>query len=173
MTPATEDLKEALGVSVGENGAVTALSDNEIIALLGLEPLPHEGGMWAQTWIDDQGTGIYFLMRPGDPSKLHRLSSPELWHYYMGAPARLLLLHRDGTIERRILGADLAAGQRPCVAVPPGTWMAAETTGARTLVGTTMAPPYSDAGFELGDRQRLLAEYPGAADAIVRLTPQL
>lgn len=146
------------------------MTADEVAALLGLEPLPHEGGMWAQTWIDGRSTAIYFLMRPGDFSAMHRLDGPEIWHHYAGAPARLVLLHDDGTVTRPILGDDLAAGERPCVVVPAGDWMAAETLGDWTLVGTTMAPPYTEEGFELGDRADLVARYPDAAGDVVRLT---
>jgi predicted cupin superfamily sugar epimerase len=142
----------------------------EVAALLGLAPLPHEGGMWAQTWIDEHSTAIYFLMQPGDFSAVHRLDGPEIWHHYAGAPARMLVLHGDGTVSRRLLGDELGAGERPCVVVPSGDWMAAETLGEWTLVGTTMAPPYTDEGFQLGDRAELTARYPEAAADIVRLT---
>jgi predicted cupin superfamily sugar epimerase len=143
---------------------------SEIVALLGLEPLPHEGGMWAQTWIDDKSTAIYFLMQPGDFSAMHRLDGPEIWHHYAGAPVRMVLLHQDGTITRPILGEDLAAGERPCIVVPTGDWMGAATMGEWTLVGTTMAPGYTQEGFELGDRHRLSALYPEAAGDIGGLT---
>lgn len=146
------------------------MTGDEVAAILGLEPLPREGGMWAQTWVDELSTAIYFLMRPGDFSAMHRLHGPEIWHHYAGAPARMVLLHTDGTITRPVLGDDLAAGERPCVVVPPGDWMAAETSGEWTLVGTTMAPPYTQAGFRLGERDDLLARYPEAASDIVRLT---
>jgi predicted cupin superfamily sugar epimerase len=142
----------------------------EVAALLGLEPLPHEGGLWAQTWIDDRSTAIYFLMQPGDFSAMHRLDGPEIWHHYAGAPVRMVLLHDDGMITRPILGDDLAAGERPCVIVPKGDWMGAESLGEWSLVGTTMAPPYTADGFELGERGLLTDAYPGAAGDIARLT---
>jgi predicted cupin superfamily sugar epimerase len=150
---------------------VSTHSPEQIIELLRLSPLPGEGGMWAQTWIDAHGSGIYFLIRPHDPSHLHRLDGPELWHHYIGHSCRLLLLHPDGHITRPVLGTDLGAGERPCVAVPAGTWMAAETNGSYSLVGTTMAPAFNEGGFELGDSADLSSRYPSAADDIRRLSP--
>lgn len=141
----------------------------EVADLLGLGPLPHEGGLFAQTHRDDHSSAIYFMMRPGDFSALHRLDSPELWHHYAGAPARMLLLGTDGTVERPVLGDNIRTRARPQVTVPAGTWMAAETVGAWTLVGTTMAPPYQEEGFELGDVAELTATYPEAATDIRRL----
>ena len=117
-----------------------------------------------------QSTAIYFLLRPGDFSAMHRLGGPEIWHYYGGAPATLVLLHPDGSIARHVVGSDLLAGERPLRPVEAGVWMGAETTGQWTLLGTTMAPPYDPAGFELGRRETLTAEYPAAAADIERLT---
>ncbi len=145
------------------------MNAEEVAALLGLEPLPHEGGLWTETWRDENSTGIYFLMQPEDFSALHRLDGPELWHHYGGAPARMLLLHPDGTSSQPVLGDDLAASERPCIPVPAGTWMGAETLGDWTLVGTTMAPPYSDDGFELGRAEHLRVRYPDVAEGIARL----
>ena len=36
-------------------------------------------------------------------------------------------------------------------------------------MGTTMAPPYHQDGFELGDLEELTVQYPTAAEAIARL----
>ncbi|MCB2224844.1 MAG: cupin domain-containing protein [Actinobacteria bacterium] len=142
----------------------------EVAALLGLAPLPHEGGMWAQTWIDEHSTAIYFLLQPGDFSAMHRLDGTELWHHYAGDPVRMLLLHPDGTVSRPVLGDDLAAGQRPCVVVPEGAWMGAATAGEWSLTGTTMAPGYTEEGFDLGVRSDLATRYPEAAAEIAALT---
>lgn len=145
-------------------------SADDVIDILGLEPLPREGGMIAEVWRDARSSAIYFLMRPGDFSAMHRLASPECWHHYAGASVRMLLLEPDGGIRRPRLGSDLRAGERPFVAVLGGTWMGAETTGEWSLVGTTMAPPYSAEQFELGERDDLIVRYPDAEGAIVALT---
>ena len=100
---------------------------------------------------------------------MHRVDAVELWHHYGGAAVEMLLLHPDGAVETPTLGTDLASGQRPCVTVPAGTWMGAATTGNWSLMGTTMAPPYHQEGFELGDADELMARYPSAAEAISRL----
>ena len=143
-----------------------------MIALLGLEPLAGEGGQWAQTWRDEHSSAIYFLLRPGDFSALHRLGGVELWHHYSGAAVEMLLLEPGGTVLRPRLGDDLAAGERPVVVVEAGTWMAAGTTGDWSLVGTTMAPPFNDMSFELGRREELSAAYPEAAADVVRFTSE-
>ncbi len=146
------------------------MNGSDVAKLLGLEPLAHEGGRWALTWSDPQSTSIYFLMQPGDFSALHRLDGPELWHHYAGAAAEMLLLHPDGSATRPVLGDDLATGERPCVPVPGGVWMGADTLGDWTLVGTTMAPPYRQESFELGVAERLESEYPQVHREISRLT---
>ncbi len=146
------------------------MTGDEVARLLGLEPLPLEGGLWRQTWRDAHGTAIYFLMRPGDFSAMHRLDIPEMWHHYAGDPVRMLLLEEAGEVSRPLLGDDLGAGQRPFVPVPAGVWMGAATLGEWSLVGTTMAPPFHQAGFELGERGELSERYPSAAAEIARLT---
>lgn len=146
------------------------MTGDEVTSLLGLEPLPDEGGMWAQTWRDEHGAAIYFLVRPTDFSAMHRLDIAELWHHYAGAPVAMLLLHPDGSSERPMLGDDLAAGHRPIVGVPSGVWMGAETTGEWSLTGTTTAPPWEPECFHLGDPHLLAQAYPEAAADISRLT---
>jgi len=144
------------------------MTANDVIALLGLEPLAGEGGMWARTWRDAHGSAIYFLLRPGDFSAIHRLDVAELWHHYAGAPVEMLLLDPDDGIRRPRLGDDLAAGERPVVPVDAGVWMAAATTGEWSLVGTTTAPPFDPAGFELARADDLVSRYPDAAFDITR-----
>ncbi len=145
------------------------MGSDEVIELLGLKPLKGEGGYWAQSWRDSCSSAIYYLLRPSDFSALHRLRSVELWHHYGGAAVQMLLLQPDGTVARPRLGNDLAAGERPIVAVEAATWMAARTCGDWSLVGTTMAPPFDEADFELGDCAALSAAYPQAAAEIAHL----
>lgn len=147
------------------------MSEGERIArLLGLEPLPDEGGLFRRTHVDAHSSAIYFLLIAPEFSAMHRLTATETYHWYAGSPLRLLLLGPDGRVDEPVLGADLAAGQRPQLVVPAGTWQGSSSTGEWTLVGTTTAPPFDWDGFELGDRAALTAAYPAAAARIAELT---
>jgi hypothetical protein len=142
----------------------------EISNILGLEPLPLEGGMWVQTLKDENSTSIYYLLSENNFSAMHRLQTVEIYHYYAGAPAQMLLLNPDGKIEEPVLGSDLDSGHRPQIIVEPGVWQGSGTTGEWTLLGTTMAPPYSQEIFQLADREELLKGWPDRKKRIHELT---
>jgi uncharacterized protein len=141
-----------------------------IAAALGLAPLPDEGGLFARTHLDAHSSAIHYLLLAPDFSALHALTTTEVYHFHAGAPVRVLLLHADGTATEPVLGPDPTAGHHPQLVVPGGTWQGCSTTGAWSLLGTTMAPPYDPAGFRLGGRAELGARYPGARARIAELT---
>ena len=71
---------------------------DQLIELLGLQPHP-EGGHYSEVFRsalaveppDGRGrrpavTTIYFLLRAGEHSALHRVLSDEIWHFYEGEP---------------------------------------------------------------------------------------
>ncbi len=127
----------------------------EIIRLLELEPHP-EGGWYRETFRDEPGpdgrarsTLIYYLLETGQRSHWHRVDAVETWHFYSGAPLALQIAPPDGSAETFTLGTDLAAGERPQIVVPQGWWQAAESLGAYTLVGCTVAPGFEFSGFEM------------------------
>jgi len=125
-----------------------------LIAALGLAPHP-EGGHFRETWRDipadggrGAGTAIYYLLAAGEVSAWHRIDAAEIWHFYTGSP--LALTVRDAGGERRVvLGTDVARGERPQAVVPAGAWQTAESLGAWTLAGCTVAPAFTFEGFEL------------------------
>lgn len=134
----------------------TGLTAEDVIALLGLEPHP-EGGAYRETYRDagagagerGHSTAIYYLLRAGERSHWHRVDAAEVWHWYAGAPLRLDLSGDGETVAQHVLGPDFRAGARPQHVVPAGCWQAAESLGAWTLVGCTVAPSFSFAGFEM------------------------
>lgn len=138
---------------------MTSLSAAELIRLLDLKP--HlEGGHYRETFRDERpggrahSTAIYFLLARGERSHWHRVDAAEVWHHYAGAPLALQI--SDGTRTGILtLGTGIAAGERPQIVVPAGSWQAAETLGDWTLVGCTVAPGFDFKGFELapGDWQ--------------------
>ena len=145
-----------------------------VAGLLGLRPLPDEGGLYRQTFADAHSSAIYFLLLAPDFSALHRLAATETYHWYAGSPLRLLLLHGDGEdggrVEEPTLGPGFDAGERPQIVVPAGTWQGSSPAGAWSLVGTTMAPPFAWSGFRLGERAELLDRWPSARARITALT---
>jgi uncharacterized protein len=134
------------------------LSAAEVIRLLDLRPHP-EGGHFRETFRDPRrdadgrslSTAIYFLLAAGERSHWHRIDAVETWHWYAGAALALRIAGSDGVATVR-LGADLAADERPQAVVAAGDWQAAESLGAWTLVGCTVAPGFEFSGFELAPK---------------------
>ena len=137
---------------MGMSGSLTA---DEVIRLLQLEAHP-EGGYYRETFRDSKkigersaSTAIYFLLKQGEISRWHRIDSVEVWHWYGGDPIRLQIRDADGPVETVLLGNDLLKSERPQAIVPAHAWQTAETLGAWTLVGCTVAPGFEFAGFQL------------------------
>lgn len=134
------------------------LSADDVIELLKLAPHP-EGGHFRETFRDDAETGgraastaIYFLLKAGEQSHWHAVDAAEGWHYYAGAPLLLEMAPAGGPVTAVHLGSDFSAGERPQAIVPKDHWQRARSLGAWTLVGCTVAPGFTFAGFRLADR---------------------
>ena len=128
---------------------------DDVIRTLDLRPHP-EGGHYRETFRDPAhqggrsvGTAIYYALGAGDCSAWHRVDAAETWHWYAGGPLALTLSANGHDAEAHRLGPDLLSGQRPQLVVPAGWWQTAESLGAWTLVGCTVAPGFEFAGFEM------------------------
>lgn len=116
------------------------------------------------------GTAIYFLLEQGDFSAIHRLQSDEIWHWYAGSPLQLSWINATGMPVAHRLGPNPENLEAFQVVVPHNSWMAAETVGAFSLFGCTLAPGFHEEDFELGDKETLLARYPQHAAWIAQYT---
>ena len=162
---------------------------DELIALLGLQPLPGEGGYFRETYRSTDrvalaalpgrystdkaaATAIYYLLTPDNFSALHRLLTDEVFHFYLGDAVEMLQLFPGGEGRIVTLGRDLTAGQQPQLVVPQGVWQGSELVpgGRFALLGATMAPGFDFADYEAGQRDALVATYSAFADRIRRLT---
>jgi predicted cupin superfamily sugar epimerase len=179
-------------VGPSQNAEVSAATlAGRIIAALGLQPHPIEGGFFRETYRSSavipaaalpgayrQGTGrsigtaIYYLLTAETFSELHRLPTDEVFHLYLGGPVRMLQLFPDGTGGEILIGSDILAGHRPQVVVPPGVWQGSclEPGVAFALLGATMAPGFDYADYEQGRREELMAQFPDHVELIRRLT---
>jgi predicted cupin superfamily sugar epimerase len=156
------------------------LTADEIRALLKLEPNA-TCGFVQQTYVSSQsiaagglpppfadprpmGSALYFMVTPTAPVRLHRILNDQLYHYYLGDPLEVLLLHDGGTIERVVVGPDLRGGERVQLLIPGNTFHTARLLGRRWFLGaSTEWPGVVPADVEIGDVEKLAEKYPGVA----------
>ncbi len=156
--------------------------------LLGLEPLPNEGGFFVETYRATRrvpadalpghpadrslATAIYYLITPGSFSAMHRVRSDEIFHFYMGDAVEMLQLSAGGAGRVVTIGPDLEAGARPQVVVPAGVWQGARLAagGAWALLGTTVSPGFEFEDYEHGERAALIAGWPAWREKIEAYT---
>jgi hypothetical protein len=167
------------------------LTAKKLIEHLRLEPLLVEGGLFRQTYSAEEriprsalpgryrgdkafSTAIYYLLTSDADSfsALHQLPTDEVYHFYLGDPVEMLLLHPDGTSRRVVLGQEILHGQQVQFVVPRGVWQGSRLIpgGRFALLGTTMAPGFDETDYVGGDRQQLVARYPDQGELIRALT---
>ena len=160
----------------------------EIQKMYHLEPLAQEGGLYRQTMLSEEVlpesvipgrkgdhrmySTILYLLKGNGFSRMHRLTSDEVFHFYLGDPVEQLQLYPDGSGRVFRMGQDVSSGELVQLRVPKGTWQGTRLCkGSRfALLGTTMAPAYEDRDYEDGDRAVLLASYPQFASLLKHLT---
>jgi predicted cupin superfamily sugar epimerase len=165
-----------------------SLTVDETERLLTLRPHP-TCGFFAETYVSPLHTPatalpaayggerplasvLYFLVSPERQMKLHRLRADQIYHHYLGDPLEVLLLYADGRGEMVTVGTDLAAGMRPQLLVPGGTFHVSRVRpgGAYALMGTTAWPAPTPADFELGDPEGLMTAFPAQREQIAAFT---
>jgi predicted cupin superfamily sugar epimerase len=111
------------------------------------------------------GSALYFLVTPGSPVRLHRIRNEQLYHYYLGDPLEVFMLHADGSSERVVVGPDMRGGEHLQVRIPGNTFQTARVIGRRQwfLGGSTEWPGVVPADVEIGNVDELAGSYPAAA----------
>jgi uncharacterized protein len=111
------------------------------------------------------GSALYFMVTPGAPVRLHRIRNDQLYHYYLGDPLEVFLLHADGTTERIIIGPDLRSDHRVQLLIPGNTFHTARLIGRRHwfLGASTEWPGVVPADVEIGNVDELAGIYPSVA----------
>lgn len=172
----------ASAANLGVASMADGMTADEVQALLKLEPNATSGfvrlsfksaldiapGGLPAPFADGRplGSALYFLVTPVAPVRLHRIRSEQLYHYYLGDPLEVFLLHADGNAERVVVGPDLRNGERVQLLIPGNTFHTARIIGERHwfLGASTEWPgvvPAED--VEIGDLEALAAEYPTVA----------
>ncbi|MCP5050847.1 MAG: cupin domain-containing protein [bacterium] len=166
-----------------------SITVEEVIKQLNLQKHPTEGGYFLETYRSDESiddprwgkrslsTAIYYMLTndAGVFSEMHRLAVDEVYHFYMGDPVELLLLHPDGTGERVIVGNRLEEGMVPQLTVKEGVWQGSRLLpeGIKcgfALMGTTVSPGFEYRDYESGGQAELTGKYAEFKELIAALT---
>ncbi len=117
-------------------------------------------------------TAIYFLVTADRASRLHRLQTDEIWHFYAGDSLEICCIDPAGVLEIKRLGSDIGKGDALQVLVPAGVWFGARVQAGSeyVLCGCTMAPGFEFADFEMGDRKALLKQFPQLEAIVIELS---
>ncbi|TWT96208.1 hypothetical protein Pla108_32970 [Botrimarina colliarenosi] len=179
----------------GSDSSGAGLTAEALIELLGLAPLPEEGGFYRETFRSprrlpdgamgpeyagprDALTAIYFLVTPASPSAWHVLPSDEVFLWHAGAAVEMLRLPPEGPADPVTLGSDLRAGQRPQGVVAGGVWqgcrLADDPGPGWALMSCLVAPGFDFADFHVAtpaEVSELATRFPAQAEEIARLAP--
>lgn len=134
------------------------------IALGGL-PAPFADGRPA-------GSALYFMMTPTAPVKLHRIRNDQLYHYYLGDPIELLMLHADPHPRHCRTGPSCRTERallRVHFFIPGNTFHTARIIGQRPwLLGASTEWPgvVPAEDVEFGNAEALAANHPDVAAEI-------
>ncbi len=136
----------------------------EVIQTLHLTVLPKESGYLgiigrSEQMVNVEGRALavqsqnyYMLTRERPINYLHRLVPDDTHILIEGGPVDYFIFHPDGRAEKVTLGLDLAAGQRPVVAVPGGCWKALRLRDGASyaLMANTLSPEFTPDRVKIG-----------------------
>ena len=164
MNPSADWIIEQLGLKPHVTcGFTSETYVSELRIPAGSLPADYRGGRRL-------GGVLYFLVTPQAGVRLHRTRSDQMYHHYLGDPLEVLLVYPGGDGEVRVVGSDLAAGMRPQLLIPGGTFHAGRVRvgSGYALLGTSVWARAEPADVEMGDQEQLGAAHPAARAAITQ-----
>ncbi|MFP4169164.1 MAG: cupin domain-containing protein [Desulfonatronovibrionaceae bacterium] len=153
---------------------------------LGLAPHP-EGGYFKRMFCSPESFGrppaprfdgdrpfysaIYYLLRSGQFSAVHRLKNDEIWNYCSGNPVRIFSLDQNRGLCKQDIGPDPGAGQTFMLRVPARAWfwgLPLDGNADFSLVTCFVSPAFDYQDFELGGKKKLMSRFPEHADQLAK-----
>ncbi|PKV52259.1 hypothetical protein ATE84_4368 [Aquimarina sp. MAR_2010_214] len=160
----------------------------KIVKKLDMNPHP-EGGFYKETYRSEgvipkqilskefngkrkYCTAIYFLLTSDNFSAFHKINQDEIWHYYEGSSLFVHVIDLEGKYHCYSVGLNLDEGELPQLVVPAGCWFASsvKNENSYSLVGCTVSPGFDFDDFELGERKKLVQQFPKYEDVIIHYT---
>jgi predicted cupin superfamily sugar epimerase len=112
-----------------------------------------------------QSQNYYMLTSDRPINYLHWLEPDDTHILIEGGPVDYFIFHLDGRAQKVTLGMNLAAGERPVVAVPGGCWKALRLhEGVKyALTANTLSPEFTPDRVKIGAGANWVKRYAGSA----------
>ena len=165
------------------NKKMKTLTKEQVIEQLNLSH-HFEGGYFRQSFKADHRdkvttsrgerttmTAIYYMLTNDNSiDHFHTKYSDGIEFYHMGSPVTYHMIYPDGHYEKVVVGPDIANGQQLQLAVPGGTFKAAELTdGDYGLVSEAVSPGWEPEDMIEVFQHELLEKFPQHKALIERL----
>ncbi|WP_346833905.1 cupin domain-containing protein [Pseudomonas koreensis] len=119
-------------------------------------------------------TSIHYLLTEQSPVGQFHFNHSDIVHFFhLGDPIEYSMIHADGSLETLVMGNDILAGQHLQMHVPGGIWKASrllEGEHGFGLISEAVSPGFDFADMEMGDRRKLIAQFPQHRMLIEKLT---
>ncbi len=149
----------------------------ELISALHLTVLPRESGYLGligesaqKVQVDGRSLAVqsqvyYMLTRDRPINYLHWLAPDDTHILIEGGPVDYFVFHPDGRAERFVLGRNIAARERPVVAVPGGCWKALRLRDGASyaLMANVLSPEFTSDRVRIGEGQAWVKRFTGVA----------
>jgi len=162
------------------------LSRQQVIEMLHLQQHV-EGGFYRRTFQSDHRdkvatpngdrfamTSIYYLLTTESPvGHFHKNQSDIMHFFHLGDAVRYYLIHPDGRLEIKTLGANIAAGESLQFVVTAGVWKASEWLSGEHgygLLSEVVVPGFDFADMTLARSAQLVTRFPQHQGLIERLS---
>lgn len=150
------------------------LNVQDFIEQYQLEKHP-EGGFYKRTFLQDENlfSSILFLLTKDNFSTFHKIKSDEQWNWYFGDDIIIHELDLEGNYHQTILSNKNDHLNFQYV-VKANHWFASECVGEEgfAFCGCTVIPAFSFDNFELGEKDKLIKEFPQYQALIKKFTRQ-
>ena len=158
---------------------------SSLIETLNLEKHP-EGGYYSVCFQPDIESGsnratvssIYYMLTGNDFSAFHKLDADEIWNFYSGNSATIIIINPSGELKKVKLGdPSRHSGAAPQAVVKKNHWFSVEINTDNeknrdqfSLFGCIVSPAFSYDGFQLANPCILASQYPKHKEIINRLS---